>query len=165
MEYSIREILPQDNAAVERLVRVCLTEFGGNREGFAWADPDLGRFSEVYDRPGRKYWVALDPAGELLGGAGVGELPGAEGVCELQKMYCYPRARGTGVSHDLMDLALDYAKGFYRQCYLETMCNMTAAMKFYGKYGFRPLDAPMGRTGHFGCDRWYILDLHSDKEK
>ena len=159
MEYTIREIQPQDNAAVEQLIRYCLTEFGLNREGFAWADPDLGRFSEVYDQPGRKYWVAVDPEGNLLGGTGIGELPGAAGVCELQKMYCYPAARGRGVAHDLIRPALAFAREHYRQCYLETAHNMAAAERFYRKHGFRLLDAPVGATGHYGCDKWYILDL------
>ena len=51
----IRVIRPGDDAAVEAVIRACLVEFGANREGFAWADPDLGRFSQVYSRPGARY--------------------------------------------------------------------------------------------------------------
>ncbi len=54
MSYSIREIQPQDNARVEEVIRTCLIEFGGNHAGLAWSDPDLGRFSEVYAREGRR---------------------------------------------------------------------------------------------------------------
>ena len=56
--FKIREIQSKDNASVENIIRTCLTEFGGNREGTAWCDPDLGRFSEIYNKPGYKYWVA-----------------------------------------------------------------------------------------------------------
>ena len=52
-------------------------------------------------------------------------------------MYCLPEARGTGISHKLMDLALEYAKKYYSRCYLETLENMIAAQKFYEKYGFK----------------------------
>ena len=127
MKYNIREILEKDNSAIENIVRTCLIEFGGNREGLAWCDPDLDRFSEIYSEPEQKYWVAEDENGKIVGGAGIGKLSGAEDVCELQKMYCLPEARGTGVSHKLMELALDYAKKYYKQCYLETLSNMDAA--------------------------------------
>ena len=157
--YCIREIRPEDDAAVEAVIRTCLVEFGANREGFAWSDPDLGRFSQVYARPGWRYWVVLSPAGEIVGGAGIGPLPGAEGVCELQKMYCLPQARGTGAAHTLMELALDFAARHYRQCYLETFHTMAAANRFYQKYGFRRLEQPYLPTAHFACDVWYLRDL------
>lgn len=159
MSCTVRMIEPQDDSRVEYVIRTCLTEFGGNREGLAWCDPDLGRFSQVYAHPGRRYWVALDGDGQVAGGAGIGELPGAEGVCELQKMYCLPHLRGTGAAHRLMELCLDYAAEHYRRCYLETLSNMTAAQRFYAKYGFTRLDRPMGETGHYSCDLWYIREL------
>ena len=155
----IRVIRPGDDAAVEAVIRACLVEFGANREGFAWADPDLGRFSQVYSRPGARYWVAESADGEIVGGVGIGPLPGAEGVCELQKMYCLPQARGTGTAHALMSLALDFAARHYRQCYLETFHTMAAANRFYPKYGFHRLERPYFPTGHFACDIWYLKEL------
>ena len=157
--FSTREIRPGDDAAVEAVIRACLREFGADRAGFAWADPDLGCFSRVYARPGWRYWVVLSPAREIVGGAGIGPLPGAPGVCELQKMYCLPQARGTGAAHALMTLALDFAARHYRQCYLETFHTMAAANRFYQKYGFRRLERPLLPTTHFACDIWYMKDL------
>ena len=49
MEYKIREIEARDNKEVENVIRTCLIEFGANHEGTAWADPNLGRFSEIYN--------------------------------------------------------------------------------------------------------------------
>lgn len=155
--YNIREIEKKDNAGVERLIRTCLLEFGGNREGTAWCDPDLGRFSEIYNKTGYKYWVAEDEKGQIVGGAGVGGL--TQDVCELQKMYCLKEARGTGVAHELMKLCLEYAKKYYKKCYLETFSNMIAANKFYNKYEFQKLEKPFLETVHFGCDVWYLKDL------
>lgn len=157
MKYTIREIQQKDNADVENIIRTCLIEFGGNREGLAWADPDLGRFSEIYNKDGHKYWVAEDESGKLVGGVGIG--PFADDVCELQKMYCLQEARGTGLAHELIQIALDYAKAYYKKCYLETLSNMTAANKFYLKYGFERLDQPLENTEHYACDVWYIKDL------
>ena len=159
MDYTIREIEDRDNRAVEHLIRTCLIEFGANHEGTAWTDPDLGRFSQIYDREGRRYWVALDAGGNVAGGVGIGELPGAPGICELQKMYCLPEARGTGLAHKLLAVALEYAKRHYDGCYLETLGNMVAAQKFYEKYGFARIDEPPDQTGHFACDILYLKDL------
>lgn len=157
IHYRIREIEEKDNAQVESLIRTCLLEFGGDREGTAWCDPDLGRFSEVYDKPRCKYWIAEDQEGHIVGGAGIGPL--TEEVCELQKMYCLKEARGTGVAHKLMNLCLDYAGKYYKKCYLETFSNMIAANKFYQKYDFERLEKPYLETEHFSCDVWYIKDL------
>lgn len=159
MEYTIREIQEKDNRQVEAVIRFCLIEFGANHSGTAWCDPDLCRFSEIYPGDGSKYWVAEDQNGEIVGGVGVGKLEGAEDVCELQKMYCLPESRGTGVSHRLMDTALAYAAQYYDRCYLETLGNMTAAQRFYEKYGFERISGPLGSTGHFACDVRYIKNL------
>lgn len=159
MNYSIREIQERDNPAVEAVIRACLIEYGADHEGTAWADPYLGRFFQVYSAPDSRYWVAEDETGQVVGGVGIGPLPGVPGVCELQKMYCLPRARGTGASHRLMDAALAFARERYSQCYLETFANMAAAQRFYEKYGFRRIDTPLGQTGHFACDVLYLRAL------
>ena len=157
MRYIIRPIEKKDNAAVEGVIRACLIEFGANHEGTAWADPDLGRFSEVYSLPGSRYWVAEDENGQIVGGTGIGRL--TDTVCELQKMYCLPQARGTGLAQELMALALDFARGYYRQCYLETLDNMTAAQRFYAKHGFYRTDIAPVQTDHFACEVKLIKDL------
>lgn len=159
MEYVIRKIEPKDDKAVESVIRACLIEFGADHEGTAWADPDLCRFPEIYGTPGNEYWVAEDPAGKIVGGVGIGEIKGANGVCELQKMYCLPEARGTGLAYELMKISLDYAEKFYDKCYLETLDNMTAAQRFYEKHGFTRVADPIAVTGHFACEVRYIKDL------
>lgn len=159
MEYKIREIEEKDNKEVENVIRTCLIEFGANHEGTAWTDPDLGRFSEIYNSDGNKYWIAENEKGKIVGGVGIGKVEGINNVCELQKMYCLPETRGTGVSHKLMDIALEYASKFYSRCYLETLENMVAAQKFYEKYGFERIYEPLVKTKHFACDVRYIKNL------
>ena len=159
MNYTIRKIRKEDDAVIENIIRTCLIVFGAAREGTAWADPDLGRFSEIYNTEGNRYWVAEDERGKVVGGVGIGALKGAEGICELQKMYCLPEARGTGVARELMDEALKYAERFYGQCYLETLDNMTAAQKFYESCGFRRIEEPVVQTEHFLCDVRYIRNI------
>jgi putative acetyltransferase len=36
---------------------------------------------------------------------------------------------------------------------------MHAAINLYKKYGFYELKAPIGNTGHCGCDVWMLKDL------
>ena len=170
MEYTIREIQEKDNKAVENIIRSCLLEFDGNREGTAWWDPDLCRFSEIYNSEDKKYWVAeyigSDGSEKIAGGVGIAPLAGADDnggrnsrICELQKMYCIPEARGKGIAHRLIETALGYAEKYYDKCYLETFGNMTAAQKFYEKCRFTRIDKPLGNTGHYGCDVMYIKTL------
>jgi putative acetyltransferase len=156
--YVIRPIESKDNPHIESVIRTCLIEFGANHEGTAWADPDLGRFSEIYNAPGSRYWVAEDKTGRIVGGVGIGPLD-AEGLCELQKMYCLPDARGTGLAQKLMAIALAYARKFYTRCYLETLDNMTAAQKFYEKNGFVRTHEQIVQTDHFACEVKYIKGL------
>ncbi|MCR4925555.1 MAG: GNAT family N-acetyltransferase [Clostridiales bacterium] len=159
MKYSIREIEEKDNKEIEKVIRACLIEFGADHEGTAWADPDLCRFSEIYNTQLNKYWVATDENDKIVGGVGIGKLNGIDNVCELQKMYCLPQSRGTGLSHKLMDTALNYAKNYYGRCYLETLENMLAAQKFYEKYGFKRIYEPLVKTEHFACNIRYIKEL------
>ena len=161
MNYTITEIEEKDNKEIEKVIRTCLIEFGANHEGTAWTDPNLGRFSEIYNTEENRYWVAEDEKGKIVGGVGIGKIEELSNVCELQKMYCLPEVRGTGISHRLIEIALNYAKKYYDKCYLETLDNMIAAQKFYEKYGFKKLDKPLIQTGHFACDVRYIKDLNS----
>ncbi|KHD37238.1 GNAT family acetyltransferase [Clostridium acetobutylicum] len=154
----IREIEKKDNEQVETLIRSCLIEFGADKPGCAWTDPDLGRFYEIYQDKKSKYWV-VEEEGKIIAGCGIGPLNGAENVCELQKMYSYKEARGTGIAKDLLGLALDFGKKHYDKCYLETFSNMTAANKFYVKNGFKKLEKPLIETDHYACDVWYIKEL------
>jgi putative acetyltransferase len=118
--------------------------------------------SRAYDRAGAAYFVVEDPAGgRVLGGGGVAPLDGGEpDVCELRKMYFLPEARGRGVGAAMLDTCLDAARRLgYRRCYLETLTGMDAAQRLYARAGFRRIDGAMGATGHFGCDRYFLLDL------
>lgn len=154
----IREIKEKDNKQVEELIRTCLIEFGANKPGTAWADPKLGDFYHLYQAEGSKYWV-VEEDGKIIAGCGIGPIEGFPHICELQKMYALEEARGIGVASQLLERSLDFAKDHYKQCYLETLSNMTAANKFYLKKGFVPMDKPLNATAHFACDAWYIMDL------
>lgn len=156
----IRPIAPGDDADVARIIRTVMPEFGASGAGFAITDPEVDHMSAAYARPGCAYFV-VERDGRVLGGAGVAPLDGGPpGVCELRKMYFLPELRGTGAGRRLLTLCLDTARELgHRACYLETLTGMAAARHLYEQLGFRRLDAPMGATGHFGCDQWYLREL------
>lgn len=61
----------------------------------------------------------------------------------------------------MLQKILTQAKEYgYKQCYLETLHNMEKANDLYNKFEFILLDKPLGDTGHYGCDAWYIKKLY-----
>lgn len=159
----IRLIEPKDNLTVANIIRTCLTEYGGDhRSDTAWGDPGLEHFSDVYAPEGMAYWVAESDDGTVIAGVGIGPI-GTDNDCELQKMYCLPDFRGTGIAGELLETALAFARKYYNRCYLETMENMFRAMKFYEKHGFSRTEETLGATGHNGCPVHYIIRALSDK--
>lgn len=154
----IREIQEKDNEQVESLIRTCLIEFGANKPGCAWEDKNLGKFYQVYHTEKSKYWVVEDN-GKIVAGCGIGPLSNTENICELQKMYSLKDVRGTGIADELLKISLEFAKKYYKKCYLETFSNMMAANKFYKKHNFIKLEKPIVETEHYACDVWYIKEL------
>lgn len=154
----IREIEKKDNKEVENLIRTCLIEYGADKPGCAWSDPNLGSFFELYQRKKSKYWV-VENDNKVVAGCGIGPLIGVDGVCELQKMYAFKEVRGSGIATKLLDICLEFAKKYYNKCYLETFANMERANSFYKKSGFINLEKPLIKTEHYACDMWYIKSL------
>ena len=157
---TIRPIRAEDDAAVAAIIRTVMPEFGAEGPGFAIVDPEVDHMSAAYAAPRSAYFVVTDGA-RVIGGGGVAPLEHGDGAtCELRKMYFLPEARGRGAGAALLSRCLERARAFgFTTCYLETLARMDAARKLYARFGFKPLCAPMGRTGHFGCDSYYALDL------
>jgi len=158
--FQIRPIRAGDDAAMAAIIRTVMPEFGAGGEGFAINDPEVDWLSRAYARPRSAYFV-VERDRTVLGGGGVAPLEGgADDLCELRKMYFLPAARGLGAGAAMIQACLQAARGFgFGQCYIETLNGMDAAMRLYEKTGFQRLDAPLGATGHGGCDRWYLLAL------
>lgn len=157
---NIREIRIEDNPQIARVIRDVLIEFNVPKVGTAYADPQLDCMFETYQRPRSVYFV-IEDNNRIIGGAGIHQLENEnETICELQKMYFLPEARGTGLGSQMMQKCLEAAKAFnYQKCYLETMPYMEDAQKLYKKSGFDYISAPMGNTGHTSCPVWMIKEL------
>ena len=156
----IRSIEARDDARIAGIIRTVMPEFGATGCGFAINDPEVDWMSRAYSRPRCAYFVVED-GNEVLGGGGIAPLDGGEDdTCELRKMYFLPQARGRGAGAAMMQRCLDAARELgFRRCYLETLSGMDAAMKLYDRSGFRRIDAPMGDTGHGGCNTFYLREL------
>lgn len=156
----IRPIRSEDDEGIARIIRAVMTEYGAVGPGFSIMDPEVDEMSAAYAGPEAAYYVGeLD--GKLVGGAGIGPLVGGPpDVCELKKMYLLEEARGHGLGRSLLERCLDAARAAgYARCYLETLEHMADARRLYERNGFEPIDAPMGNTGHSGCNGWYLRDL------
>ena len=158
--FSIRPIRAEDDPRMASIIRTVMPEFGATGCGFAISDPEVDWMSRAYAAPRSAYFV-VERDGVVVGGGGVAPLDGGpEDTCELRKMYFLPEARGLGAGAAMMARCLGAARGFgFARCYLETLTGMDAAMKLYERSGFRRIDAPMGATGHGGCNTFYLRDL------
>lgn len=159
--WSLRDIRPDDNEEQAALIRHVLAEFGADKPGFAWSDPQLDCLYDTYQAPGHRYLVVRDTGGQLLGGGGIAPFACQQPkTCELQKMYLLPAARGQGLGKTLLLQLLDYARAQgYRYCYLETFGPMVQAQGLYRSLGFDALSAPWGDSGHSSCDAWMVKVL------
>jgi putative acetyltransferase len=160
-EYAIRPIRAVDDPAMARIITEVMTEFGAVGCGYSIGDPEVVQMSAAYQDDGAAFFVVTRDD-EVLGGAGVAQLKGAqEGIiCELQKMYFNPRLRGTGMGTRLLIHCLDTARKLgYHSCYLETLDSMHQARRLYRKLGFEDVDRAYGETGHYKCNRWMLLKL------
>jgi putative acetyltransferase len=156
----LRPIRKSDNAAMAAIIRAVLTEYGCTGEGFAIHDPEVDFMYETY-LDSRSSFFIIEQDEIVVGGGGVAPLKGGDaGVCELQKFYLLPQTRGLGYGKQLLNACVQEAMRFgFARCYLETLPFMHAATHLYEQAGFVRIGAPMGSTGHHGCDRWYVKDL------
>jgi putative acetyltransferase len=156
----IRKIEKKDNQAVAQLIRNVFDELNIPKVGTAYADSYLDFMYEEYNKPKSVYFV-VENEGKIIGSAGVAPLENeVETICELQKMYFLPEARGLGIGSQMMKLCLQAAKDFgFEKCYLETMPFMHDAQKLYKKAGFEYVCSPMGSTGHVSCPVWMLKEL------
>lgn len=158
--FLIRPVAEGDSGALAGLLRDVMEEFGAAGPGSSVHDPEVLDMAAAYAGPGSAYFV-VESEGRLVGGGGLGPLAGGEPqVCELRKMYLIPEARGHGLGRAVLTRCLEVARQLgYRRVYLETRHSMGDARRLYERNGFTPVAKPIGHTGHFGCDAWYLRDL------
>lgn len=158
----IRLIEPADVPALLTIIADSRAEYGVAKSGVELLEPADRALYAIYQRQRSLYFVALS-GGEIVGGAGVAPLAGADPLtCELQRMYLRRDVRGRGIGNALLEQCLKAARQFlYVRCYLETVTQMHEALEFYGRHGFRDLTSRLGQTGHEHNDRWMVRPLRA----
>ena len=160
MTWRTRQLQQEDNKEIAAIIRSVLAEFKANKPGTVYYDPTTDDLFSLFEHKHAEYHV-LEVDGKLSGGAGIYPTEGLpEGCCELVKLYILPEARGKGLGKQLIEECFEIARNSgYQQVYLETLPELKMAMSLYERCGFRYLSAPLGNSGHFGCDLWMIKDL------
>ncbi|OON39152.1 GNAT family N-acetyltransferase [Izhakiella australiensis] len=154
LDLQLRPLTAADNSAIAGVIREVSAEFGLTADrGYTVADPNLDHLYELYSQPDSAYWV-VELDGRVIGGGGIAPLQcSTEAICELQKMYFLPAARGLGLARTLALKAMEYAREHgYQRCYLETTASLTRAIRLYEQLGFEHIDSAMGCTGHVDCE-------------
>ena len=158
--WKIREIKPEDNQQVKDLIRNVLVEMGVPKVGTAYEDKALDDMTATYNGDRMAYFV-VEENSKIIGGAGIAPLRGLEDqICELQKMYFLPQARGKGIGMEMITKCLEFGREQnFEKCYIETLPYMENARRLYNKNGFKVIEKPMGDTGHYNCTVFLIKDL------
>jgi len=156
----LRRIQPTDNQSLAKIIRSSLAEFGADHPGTVFFDPTTDALYELFREERSAYFVA-EYNRQIVGGGGIFPTRGLPAdTCELVKMYLIPEVRGKRFGSSIIRQCLKAAAdiGFGR-IYLESMPELKQALKVYEKFGFEYLTAPLGNTGHFGCDLWMLRQL------
>ncbi|HEX2786993.1 MAG TPA: GNAT family N-acetyltransferase [Ignavibacteria bacterium] len=158
-KYIVRPIEKRDNEQISKIIKTVMTEFGAVGCGYSIEDTEVDNMFDAYGVRAKYFVVEKD--GRILGGSGVAQLlNGDADTCELKKMYFLNELRGKGFGEKLLNLCLKAAKELgYKKCYLETLTQMENAQRLYEKHGFKKLERPMGDTGHFKCNCWYVREV------
>jgi putative acetyltransferase len=160
MNMIIRKIRPDDNKVLAEIIRTVMSGFKVDLSGTIVGDPSMHTMYENYLEERAVYFIA-ELNGRTVGGAGIRALEGSDGnICELQRMFLLPEARGMGTGKKLIVLCLEQAKAFgYKTIYLESHELMVPALSLYRRSGFERIEKPMGNTGHVSCNVFMTLAL------
>lgn len=97
MKFDIRKIEKKDNLFIKKILVNVMNEYGVPSEGTALADVELNHMYESYLLDKHIYYI-LTIVNKIVVGAGIAPLKNSDkNICELQKMYFLPIARGKGL--------------------------------------------------------------------
>jgi putative acetyltransferase len=155
-----RHIEEKDNKEIAEVIRTVFREFNIHRPGTVYFDPTTDNLFGLFRTAGSEYWIA-EENGAIIGGCGVYPTPGLPAGCaELVKFYLSASQRGKGTGWKLMEKTFDSAREIgYSQLYLESLPELNKAISLYERAGFKFIEGPMGKSGHFGCNIWMLKDL------
>ncbi|MCR4608210.1 MAG: GNAT family N-acetyltransferase [Eubacterium sp.] len=154
-----REMTEADNEAVAYLVRYNLKKVGLDLPGTVYFDEGLNHLSDYYGEDGRCYYVIEDESGEVIGGIGFAEFAPMEKTAELQKLYLFDSAKGSGLGYEMIRFVEEkMLEAGYKFSYLETHDNLQAAIHIYNKMGYEEIERPK-EVVHSTMNRFFKKEL------
>lgn len=144
-----------------KIIRANPERFHPDIPGTAYFDPEPEHLSRYYNsEPSKRiYFVALDENEQVVGGAGAAEFDRIESCVELQKLYLDDPVKGKGYGKELLRTVENRARSVgYKNLYLETHTNLSAALKLYEKTDFRQIDKPCSAQ-HSTMNCFYLKEL------
>ena len=153
-DFQIRRAGPADHAGVVRELGAYFA-FLGEEVDATGLDHDVADWQGEYDGRAGVMLVVVDPAGVVVGTAGVRRLE--PGVAELKRMWLRPTCRGRGLADRLMARVLEEARALGgRVLRLDSEHRLEAAVRLYRRYGFRDI---ADYNGNPRAEVWMELPL------
>ena len=155
-----RTIEQRDNATIAKIIRSSLDSHGLGIPGTVYTDPTTDDLYTLFKNKDSIYYIA-EEGGKVLGGCGLFPTKGLpDGYIELVKLYLSDEAKGQGLGEKLMRHCITWAKKKgYTHLYLETINELSSAIKLYKKLSFKHIDHPLGDSGHNACEIWMQLEV------
>jgi len=130
----IRRAEIRDRVAAARELAAYLAHIGEDLDGEG-LDHDIAHWEREYGGASGALLVVEDPAGDLVGTAGVRSLE--PGVGEIKRMWIRPACQGLGLGRQLLSRCLDEARALgFRMLRLDTERRMATALHLYRSCGF-----------------------------
>ncbi|MFK8046102.1 MAG: GNAT family N-acetyltransferase [Crocinitomicaceae bacterium] len=156
----IRPISETDNIILATVIRTVFLEYDAPKEGTVYSDPTTDNLFELFRTTNSVLYVA-EVDNEILGCCGIFPTEGLpQGCTEIVKFYLSNKGRGKGFGKLLYKACEEKAIALnYNQLYIESIPKFNTAVGLYQKLGFKALNAPLGNSGHFGCNIWLHKQL------
>jgi putative acetyltransferase len=160
MSWTFRQLRPEDNPLIAKIIRDTLDEFGAAKPGTVFFDSTTDDLYSLFQHP-KAHYIVVEADGIVVGGGGIFPTAGLPfGFCELVKLYLIPAFRGKGIGKGLIMRCLDQARSLgFGSVYLESMDELRTAVGLYEHLGFQHISSPLGQSGHFGCSIWMVITL------
>ncbi len=157
---NIRKIEQSDNKDLAKIIREVFIEYGAPKKGTVYSDPTTDELSELF-KTDRSALFIVEKDKKLLGCCGIYPTNGLPEDCvEVVKFYLLAEGRGKGLGKALFEKCKNEAIELgFSKLYLESTPEFKEAIGLYKKLGFTQLNEPLGESGHFGCNIWFLKTL------
>lgn len=160
MSISLKFIERKDEKALNKQFDQIGLEFGSIGAEFSLAETRTRTFNQFYTDNDRSFYLVIHSEEEVIGGCGLIPYEGSANVGEIKKHFIHPRYRRMGLGKWLLKGCMHEAgnRGFSK-CYLQSVSNMSHAVRLYEKSGFEHLSQPLKPDEKMG-DVWMLKNLN-----